>query len=134
MAWENPLLDIGQVKSSGDMSSHQYKAIQFSTTNDADGGIVVATRGGKVDGVWQGNSTAGTAEAVMVYGVSKLAAGDSSGGAAINRGARVVASSKGQAVTSTAAGQHLIGISLGSLGASSTGLIPVLLTLGAIST
>lgn len=135
MAWENQVLVIGQVESSGDVSSDQYKAIQFSTANDDNGFVLTATRGGTVDGVLQGNSTLATAEEVMCYGVSKLAAGDSSAMEnAINFGTRVVASSQGQAVPSTGAGQHLIGISLGTLSTGSTGIIPVLLTVGAIST
>lgn len=135
MAWENQLMNIGQVLSSGDMTSNQYRAVQLSTTNNADGAILTATRGGAVNGVWQDNSTVATAGAMMVLGVSKLAAGDSSGGTgAITRGTVLVASSAAQAVPSTGAGQHVIGYSLGNLSSDSTGTIPVMLTIGAIST
>ena len=134
MAWENGLMDVGQMQSSGDMTSHQYKAVQLSTTNSALGTIVTATRGGPVSGVWQDNSTVATFGAMRVLGVSKVAAGDSSGGtSAITIGTKLVASSAGQAVPSTATGQALIGISYGVLPSASTGIIPVFLTLGALS-
>lgn len=121
--------------SSGDMSDHQYKAVQASTTNALDGCIVVATRGGKVTGVYQDNSTTAEAGDVMVTGVSKVVAGDSSAMEnAISAGLPVVASSVGAAVPSTAAGLHLIGIALEPLATGSTGVIAVLLAPGAIST
>jgi hypothetical protein len=134
MAWENGIMDLGQLASSGDMSSKQYRIVVASTANAADSVTVVAARGGNLTGVWQDNSTVATAGALRVLGVSKVAAGDSSGGSAITIGAKVVASSQGQAVLSTAAGQHVLGIAMGPLGASSTGVIPVMLTIGAIST
>lgn len=135
MAWENQLLVLGQLESSGDVSDDQYKAVQFSTTNGDNGMILTATRGGTVDGVLQGNSTTATSLGVMVYGVSKVVAGDSSAMEnAISFGTRLVASSQGHAVPSTGAGQHLIGISLGTLSTGSTGIIPVLLAIGSIST
>lgn len=135
MAWENGLQDLGQFESSGDMSSYQYHAVVASTANGADQVTVVATRGGNVSGVWQHNSTQQTSGAMRVYGVTKMAAGDSSGMEnAITVGSKVVASSAGQAVPSTEAGQHVIGIAYGTLSTGSTGIIPVMLTLGAIST
>lgn len=134
MAWENGLMDLGQIASSGDMTGNQYKAVALSTANGEMGAAVVATRGGPVHGVWQDNSTVATAGAIRVHGVSKILAGDSSGMEnAITLGTKLVASSQGHAVPSTAAGQQLIGIAYGSLSTGSTGIIPVLLTLGAIS-
>ena len=121
--------------SSGDMSSNQYKAVQASTTNAADGCIVTATRGGKVTGVYQDNSTQAEAGQVMVSGVSKLLMGDSSAMVnAIAVGDNVVASSVGHAVPSTGSGQHLIGIALEAAATESTGMISVQLAIGAIST
>lgn len=126
---------VASLLSSGDMSTHQYKAVQASTTNSADGCIVTATRGGKVTGVYQNNSTAQEAGAVMLTGVTKVVAGDSSAmDNAITAGLRVVASSVGAAVPSTAAGQNVFGIALEPLTTGSTGVIAVLLTPGAIST
>lgn len=134
MAYEMRGLDLSLV-SSGDMSSNQYKAVNASTTNVDDGGVLTATRGGALTGIFQDDSTAATHGAVRVSGVSKVCAGDSSAmETAITLGSRVVASSQGQAVPSTAAGQHMLGISLGYLSTGSTGIIPVLLTIGAIST
>ena len=120
--------------SSGDMSTHQYKAVQASTTNAVDGCTVVATRGGKVTGVYQNNSTQAEAGSVMVDGVTKMIAGDSSAGAAISVGDFVVASSVGAAVASTNTTLAVIGIALEGLAASSTGIISVLLRQGATST
>lgn len=134
MAFEVPGLEL-TLRSSGDMSGNQYKLVNASTTNVADGAAKTATRGGGVIGVWQDNSTEQTHGKVQASGVSKVAAGDSSGmETAITLGSRVVASSQGQAVPSSAAGQHMVGIALGSLSTGSTGIIPVLLTIGAIST
>src|SRR3990167_4608544 len=133
MAYQVPGV-IVSLLSSGDMSTHQYKAVQASTTNAVDGCIVTATRGGKVTGVYQNNSTSQEAGAVQLTGVSKVVAGDSSAMAnAITAGLGVVASSVGAAVPSTAAGQFLIGIALEPLTTGSTGIIAVLLTPGAIS-
>lgn len=134
MAYEMRGLDLSLV-SSGDMSDNQYLAVNASTTNVDDGCALVATRGGALTGIFLDNSTAATHGAVRVSGVSKVCAGDSSAmETAITLGSKVVASSQGQAVPSTASGQHLMGISLGYLSTGSTGIIPVLLTVGAIST
>ena len=121
--------------SSGDMSSAQYHAVQASTTNSVDGAIITATRGGKVTGIWQNNSTAQEAGSVQLTGIAKVVAGDSSAMAnGITAGLPVVASSVGRAVPSTAAGQWLIGIALEPLSTGSTGIIAVALAIGAIST
>lgn len=134
MAYEIPGLSF-TLRSSGDMSSNQYRAVQASTTNTEDGATRVATRGGAAIGVWQDNSTEQTHGRIMGTGITKLAAGDSSAmETAITLGLNVVASSVGQAVPSTGAGQHLLGKALGTLSTGSTGIIPVLLTIGAIST
>ena len=120
--------------SSGDMSSGQYHAVQASTTNSVDGCVLVAARGAALVGIYQNNSTAQEAGEIQLTGIAKVVAGDSSAGAAIAAGDNVVCSSKGRAVASTAAGQHLIGKALEPLGASSTGIIAVALAIGAIST
>jgi hypothetical protein len=134
MAYEVPGIDISLL-SSGDMSSNQYRAVDASTTNANEGATKLAVRGGDITGVWQDNSTATTHGRVRTSGVTKMAAGDSSAmETAITQGLKVVASSVGQAVPSSGAGQFLLGISLGSLSTGSTGIIPVLLTIGAIST
>lgn len=131
MAWENGILDIGQFASTGDMTSNQYKAVQLSTSV-ADGFALVGTAGARVDGVVQENSTTATAMALRVLGVTKVAAESSN--VAIAPGTRLIANANAQAYPSTAAGQHLIGISLGTVSTGSSGIIPCLLTLGAIST
>lgn len=135
MAWSQDLGSFSLL-SSGDMSTHQYRAVKASTANAEDGAELLAVRGaGPITGVWQDNSTQTEAGKVRFAGVSKLQAGDSSAMAnAITVGSGVVASSVGNAVPSTAAGQHLIGIALKPLSTGSTGIIPVQLTPGAIST
>lgn len=121
--------------SSGDMSDHQYKAVVASTANSEEGCTVVATRGGRLTGIWGNNSTAQEAGPVQLTGVAKVVAGDSSAmDTAITQGLPVVCSSKGAAVPSTAAGQYIIGHALESLSTGSTGIIAVALAIGAIST
>ena len=135
MSWSQDLGSFSLL-SSGDMSTHQYRAVKASTANDVEGAVLLAVRGaGPITGVWQDNSTQTEAGKVRYAGVSKLQAGDSSAMAnAITVGGSVVASSVGNAVPSTAAGQHLIGIALEALSTGSTGNIAVLQTPGAIST
>lgn len=123
MAYEIPLLDI-TLTSSGDMSSYQYRAVAASSANAAGGCTLVATRGAKVTGVYQDNSTASEPGRVRVWGVSKLAAGDSSAmDTAITEGLFLVASSVGQAVPSSAADLHVYAMALESLSTGSTGII-----------
>lgn len=134
MSFEIPGLEISLL-SSGDMSSNQYKAVSASTTNSIDGAIVVATRGGRPNGVWQHNSTTAEAGGLLITGVTKMVAGDSSAMEnAIAAGDPVVASSNGHAVPSTGAGQPLLGLALEALSTGSTGIISVQLAIGAIST
>ena len=127
---------IFSLLSSGDMSSNQYRAVKASTANDVEGCVLLAVRGaGPITGVFLDNSTQSEAGKVQYSGITKMQAGDSSAMAnAIAVGAGVVASSVGNAVPSTAAGQHLIGIALEGLSTGSTGIIAVLQTPGAIST
>lgn len=135
MSWSQDLGSFSLL-SSGDMSSNQYRAVKASTANAIDGAVVLAVRGaGPITGVWQDNSTQTEAGKVRYAGITKMQAGDSSAMAnAITVGAGVVASSVGNAVPSTAAGQHLIGIALEGLSTGSTGIIAVQQTPGAIST
>ena len=125
------LFDI-TLDATGDNSSNQYKAV-FATSSDAAGEMaVVATRGGKFVGVLQDKSTAaGIGSLVRVAGITKMAAGDSSGmETAITEGLPVICSSVGQAVPSTAATDAKIGTALEPLGTASTGVIKVLLGVG----
>jgi len=123
------------LKSSGDMSADQYTAVVASSANVAGGCTIVAAIGAKVSGVWTGDSTAAEQGAVQHSGVAKLQAGGSSGmDTAITEGTIVVASSVGYAVPSSGAGQHQIGQALDPLSTGSTGIIRVLLNIGAITT
>lgn len=134
MSFEIPGLKISLV-SSGDMSSHQYKAVRASTTNAVDGCVLVAARGARATGVYQHNSTTAEAGQVMLMGVTKMQAGDSSGMEnAIAVGAPVMASSVGAAVPSTDTRDARIGFALEPLATGSTGIIAVFLCLSATST
>lgn len=134
MATENVLFDITLV-SSGDMSLKQYRAVIASSANAAGGCTVVATRGGAVHGVYQDNSTTSVAGRVRVYGVSKVAAGDSSAmDTAITQGAFLCASSVGQAVPSSANTSHVFACALESLSTGSTGIIKAIVFPSRLST
>ena len=119
-------------KATGDNTSNQYKAV-FATSSDASGEVaVVATHGGKFVGVLQDKSTAaGISTLVRISGVTKMQAGASSGmELEITEGLPVVASSVGDAVPSSSAGEAVIGMALEQLTTGSTGIIKVLLGLG----
>lgn len=134
MAFENMVLDVSRL-SSGDMSANQFKAVQLSTTNAQDGAIVNAARGTAIFGVYQDNSTQSEAGRIRTIGITKILAGDSSAMQnAIAPGGRLVASSVGHAVPSTDTRDAQIGISLDSLSTGSTGIISMLIVLGATST
>lgn len=128
------VLDI-TLRSSGDMSDAQYKAVAASTTNDAFGCTLVAVRGGRAVGVFQDNSSVEAPGRVRVAGVSRMQAGDSSGmETAITLGTLLSVSSQGCAVPSTDTRNSHIGVSLGTLSTGSTGIIDVLLNISATST
>lgn len=133
MSFEIPGIDLS-LQSSGGRSGDQYKAVFATSSAGSSGYAVVAAIGNKLIGVLQENSTEITPQRVRVSGVSKVAAGDSSGmETAITQGLAVVASSKGQAVPISSQGQSLIGYALESLSTGSTGIIAVLLAVGAKS-
>lgn len=121
--------------SSGGSTGDQYKAIVATSSASSRGYATVAVRGGKLTGILMGNSTQAVYQKYQYAGIAKVAAGDSSGmDTAITEGIKVVASSKGQAVPSTAINLSLIGIALTNLATGSTGIIDVQLTIGAAST
>lgn len=124
MAFGIPVLDIS-LASSGGSSGNQYKAV-VATSSAANGGYaVVGTRGAKVTGVLQENSTQATDHRIRVIGVTKVAAGDSSGApTAITEGGLLQSNAQGQAVASTGnPGEHVFGYALDALGTTSTGII-----------
>ena len=137
MSYEQIGLDVTR-RSSGDMSSHQYKLVTFSTANDAKGCILSTERGTLTHGVWQGpKSTVAEYGRVRVVGVTKVAAGDSSAmDVAITAGSLLQASSVGQAVPSTAGtvNPNLVGFAMESLSTGSTGIISMFAFVGLNST
>lgn len=131
MAYEIPGLDITR-KSSGDMSADkQYRLVSLSSANDSEGVVLgPTTAGGRVSGVWQGNSTAAEYGKVRVSGVSKVQI--STGSGPIVSGSPICGSTVdelgfAQLATSTGLTQYNVGISLAALASGSSGVIPVLL-------
>lgn len=132
MSYEMPLFDITR-KSSGDMSTHQYKVVTFSTTNSADGCILgPSTLGGRSHGIWQGNSTAAEYGKVRVLGVSKVAISTASG--TIVNGSPLTGSTVSglghvQLATSTgnAGSFQIVGVALEAIANGTTGVISALI-------
>lgn len=135
MAYEIPILTHTLV-STGGSTSDQYKVVvATSSGGEGDGYAKVAVRGSKWTGILQEHSTEAAGMTIMSYGISKVAAGDSSAMEnAITAGGWVVASSQGQAVPSTAVDLVALGQALESLSTGSTGVISVLLMPGARTT
>jgi hypothetical protein len=121
------------VQGTGDLSSKQYYLMALSTAGRA---AAATARGQSVDGVNLSKSTAtGNQMELAVLGVTKVAAGDSSAMAnAIVYGTRLISSSIGQAVPSTAnVGNHIVGYALDNLSTGSTGIIRACLIPNAMS-
>ena len=135
MAYESPLFTITR-KSSGDMSTHQYKLVTFSTTNDAEGCILgPATAGGRAHGVWLGTSTAAEFGSVQMLGVCRVAISTASG--TIVNGSPLTGSTVSglghvQLATSTAGSQNVIGFALEAIANGTTGVIAAFLTPAAL--
>lgn len=130
MTYEIPGFDITR-KSSGDMSTHQYKLVNFTTTNSADGCILgPATAGGRAYGVWQNDSTASEYGKVRMLGVSKVAISTASG-TIINgsplTGSTISGLGHVQLATSTGGTQNLVGVALEAIANGTTGVISALL-------
>lgn len=125
MAYEEQLTSI-TLEADADLSSKQYFLVTVSTDGQAK---TVAARGGSAIGVNQEKSTAaGIATRIGVFGVSKVAAGDTSAGAAIVAGDMLMSSSVGRAVPTTLnVGDLVIGTALTPLAASVTGVISMLI-------
>ena len=137
MAFDGMGIDVS-LKSSGDMSSNQYRTVEASTTNAEQGCIVLVTRGALPTGVFQDNSTRAEFGNVRVLGITKLQAGASSGSevsGGIVQGGLLMNSSVGQAIEAAGnSSEHVIGIALESMGTASTGIIGALLVPMARST
>jgi len=132
MAYEQEGFSLS-AKSSGDMSTNQYKLVDLSTANHADGVILgPSTAGGNVLGIWQGNSTASEYGKVMITGVSKAVV--STGSGPIVRGSPLTGSTATHGgvmlSTSTGATQQVVGQALVAIASGSSGIIPVLLMPG----
>ena len=130
MAYEAGLFDI-TAKSSGDMSSNQYKLVSLSSSNDTGGCIVgPTTLGGRITGIWQEDSTAAEYGKIRVLGISKAVV--STGSGPIVGGSLLTGSTAthGGVTLSTSTGmtQFVVGIAMAAIASGSSGVIPVLLT------
>lgn len=98
MAVEIPGKTVGFESAAADLSTHQFKAVIFSST-----GVALTGAGGKCDGVLQNKPVAGAAAHVMVDGVSKVVAG-----AALAKGALVSVTAAGK-LKAAATGEFILG-------------------------
>lgn len=125
MAYEEILQTI-TLAADEDLSAKQYFLVAVSTDGQAK---AVATRGATAIGVNQEKSTAaGISTKIGVYGVTKVAAGDTSAGSAIVAGDTLMSSSVGRAVPTTLnIGDLVIGQALTPLSSGVTGVISMLI-------
>jgi len=108
VAYEGNLDVIPGVVASGDLSAHQFKFMAIG----ASGAALNTTEGAIVDGVLQNKpDAADKAASVASRGVSKVMAG-----AAVTKGALVMSSTTGKAITATT-GKHAAGRALEAAGA-----------------
>ena len=126
MAYEEILQPV-TLETDEDLTSKQYFLGALSTDGQFK---VTAARGGVAYLVAQEKSTAaGISVKCAAYGITKVAAGDTSGGSAIAFGDALMASSVGRAVPTTLnIGDYVVGRAFGTLAASNTGIISMLLT------
>jgi len=121
MAYEIPVLSITLVAST-DLSDYQYRFLAVDANGEAE--LVDAAATHPV-GVLQNEPDEDESGTVMVYGVSKVVAGD-----AVDAGDLVRSDTVGRAV-SAGAGEVVAGIALESADAAGE-IIPVLLTPGGL--
>ena len=135
MAFEKLTL-TDSLLSSGGSTGDLYKIVVATSSNQSGGYAVVAVRGAQWTGILQGNSTEQVAQTIGYTGISRVAAGASSGmDTAITEGSIVISSTVGQVVPATSAGVAFpVGYALETLTTGSTGVIAVLLTPGARTT
>ncbi len=130
MAYEGMGIDIS-LKSSGDMSSFQYRCVEASSDNVAGGCKLNVNLGTNITGIYQDNSTTAEFGRVRVLGISKIQAGSSSGSevsGGIVEGAKIMCSTVGQAVEAAGnSSEKGIGIALEPMGTASTGIIAALI-------
>lgn len=121
MAYEEQLQTVS-LAADEDLSSKQYFFLALSTDGQAK---VVATRGGTAFGVNQEKSSAaGISTKIAIGGLTKVAAGDTSGGSAIVPGDMLMSSSVGRAVPTTLnIGDLVLGQAVTPLSSAVTGTI-----------
>lgn len=108
MAYEGSLRTIPGQIASADLSAKQFYFVDIG----ASGAAVIGTEGIAADGVLQNKpAAAGRAATIASGGVSKVVAG-----AAITKGAHVMSSSAGKAITATS-GKTILGTALEAAGA-----------------
>ena len=126
MAYEEALISV-TFPSSGDLSSAQYLFGRLTTAGTLG---PTTARGAAALGIIQDNSTqANFSTKLGVYGISKVAAGDSSGtDGTITFMTPLMASSVGRAVPTTLnIGDHVLGYALQALTTGTQGVISMLI-------
>jgi hypothetical protein len=131
MAYEEALRCL-TLLSSGSHASDQYKIMAASTANGGEF-TLQTTKGGLAVGVLQDNSTAACGCKIGFAGVTKVAAGNSTG-AAISVGATLIASTLGVAVPSTGTNDFVVCQALEALSSGSTGVIAAQFVMSYLST
>lgn len=127
MAYQNPTVKIGTLVAGADLSAKQY---HFVKLNSSGAVISCAVAGEQVFGVLQNKPTSGQAAEVVVFGATKIV-----GSASIAKGALVMTTNAGRAVTAATAESKIVGWMLdetagadGEVGTihftGSTGMIP----------
>ena len=129
MAWDHPLLVLGNMTAAGNYSSasHQFRLVKASAANVA---TLTTGRGSPVIGVLYNRPTSGAMAQVAVGGVVKVRLSTGAGNVAV--GCKIAPSTRntGHADTSTAVGTRYIGYSLSSAASGSGGVISVLFAPG----
>lgn len=126
MAFESPLLNVGQFTASSDYND---AADQFCVVRLTTGGAVIKTTGPTQAslGVLQDRPSSGFAASVMVQGITKVRV-VSTAGAAIVPGAKLAGGANGGAVLSTGVGRYTLGRALEALSSATAGIISMLIT------
>ena len=117
MATEILGLKIGTEVAAADLSTHQFKCVNFSATGVALG----ASLGAHCDGILQNNPKAGVPCTVAIHGKSKVVAA-----AAILKGAEVTVDAAGKVVTALTT-NFILGVAMEAAAADGE-VISVLMT------
>ena len=128
MAWEFPLLPIGQAVAAGDYNdaTDQYLVVKPTTAAALTITVTTAVTDFAV-GVLQDRPSSGMAANVVAQGITKVRV-ISTAHTAIVPGTKLTGGASGGAEPSTSLGSYVLGRSLSILAANATGIVTMLLT------